>query len=384
MPLGDPITYWAFRIITLLALLISGYLVTYKDKTGKNYWKYCIPSIIIYSLNYGLRWGRLYDYMHYYQDITGQLYANYDEFVYVWWTDLFKMSHLPYWVAFVFYSAILIFGYMLIVRHFPKTAIWSFPLFLIIPDNVDNFTRQYFATAFIFIGIYYLYNKEYKKSLLFSLLGSCIHYAAFFLTVPFYLLYFLQDKYLRKQNSIHTLIVVLVCIFFFLYFFWDQKYFQGLADFLGSINGGDSKFQGYLDNSDRWFTEEGDINSVMGNAVNVNLIGLITRIISTVLIIIYGAKAVINEPKLKVIYMGTLMAIFIRQLAGAIELYNRIATLYICFEPIVIGGIFAYCKLSKFSKVILVSVFLLTYYFLGFFWVIQKVAPMGYQFIWDR
>lgn len=384
MLLGDPVLYWAFRIVTLLSLLISGYFVTYKDNSGKNYWKFCLPTIVIYSLNYGLRWDRLFDYAHYYQDLTGPLYADYDEFVYVWWTELFKMSHLPFWVGFVFYSALLIFGYMLIVKHFPKTAIWSFPLFLIIPDNVDNFTRQYFATAIIFIGIAMLYDKRYKSAILLGLIGSCIHFSAFFLTIPFYTLFFFQGRYLKKRRSVKTFIYISIILFALIYFFWDQKYFQGFADYLGSLSGGESRYQSYLDNSDTWFTEEGDINLKRGQVLNVNAAGQFLRIISLVIIIIYGAKAILKEPKLKVIYLGSLISIFIRQLSGAIEIYNRFATLYICFLPIMIGAIFAYVKLSKPMKILLFTVFVLTYYFLGFFWRISDIAPMGYQFIWDR
>ena len=70
---GDPILYWILRFIVLLSFFLSGYLISYKDKNGRNYWKYSSICIIFYSLIEGLRWNRGVDYPHYYQDLTGKL-----------------------------------------------------------------------------------------------------------------------------------------------------------------------------------------------------------------------------------------------------------------------------------------------------------------------
>lgn len=58
-------------------------------------------------------------------------------------------------------------NYVWSFRKYPKSAIWAYPLFLVLPSNVDNFVRQYFATAFFFIGLFFFHNKEIKKTVLF-------------------------------------------------------------------------------------------------------------------------------------------------------------------------------------------------------------------------
>ena len=156
---GDPIVYWILRFITFFSLLYSGYCISFKlnNNDSREYWRYSLPALIIYSLNYGLRWNRSYDYYHYYLDLTSDnLWTDYDEPLYLLWIDFFKFTELPYWVAFIFYSAILMYSFMLLLKKFPKAAVWALPLFFILPRNVDNFVRQYFATAFVFIGLYYL------------------------------------------------------------------------------------------------------------------------------------------------------------------------------------------------------------------------------------
>ena len=114
--LGDPFLFWVLRLVVLLSLFYSGYLITYKDKNETHYWKYSSIGIIVYSLVEGLRWDRGVDYMHYYQDITGNLYTNYSEIVYVWWTEFFKFTDLPYWTAFIFYSFLLIHGFYFLLK----------------------------------------------------------------------------------------------------------------------------------------------------------------------------------------------------------------------------------------------------------------------------
>ena len=167
--LGDPLVYWILRFITFFALLYSGYKISFKldENNSKQYWRCSLPALIIYSLNYGLRWNRSYDYYHYYFDLTSDnLWTDYDEPLYLLWIDFFKFTGLPYWVAFVFYSAILMYSFMLLLKKYPKAAVWALPLFFILPSNVDNFVRQYFATAFVFIGLYYLLEDKYKRSFL--------------------------------------------------------------------------------------------------------------------------------------------------------------------------------------------------------------------------
>lgn len=386
--LGDPFVFWAFRIATLLSLLIAGYYISYRDKDGTKFWNYAITPIVVYSLNFGLRWNRLYDYAHYYQDLTGRLWDDYGDVLYLLWIDFFKFTGLPFWVAFIFYSVILIYGFLLIVKRFPETAVWALPLFLIIPNNVDNFVRMYFAMAFLLIGISQLIDGKEKRYFFWSLCAATTHYSSAFAIIVFYLLYRFVCPKLNLQRGISrkSLITVLL-VYATLYFFWDESYFEPLAQLLGTLDVGDSysHAQQYIDNADNWFTSEGNIDQKMHNAVGQsNLLATIFREASILIVIIYGYRALENKPEMATIYFATIIGIFIHIMAGRIELYSRFYTWLIVFEPIVIGSVFAYAPLKKSEKNIALTVMIMTFYFLGFVVRIADIQPLGYQFIWDR
>ena len=157
---GDPILFWVLRLVVFLTLLYSGYLITYKDDDEKSYWKYSSIGIIVYSLVEGLRWNRGVDYPHYYQDITGKLFTDYSETVYVWWTELFKFTGLPFWVAFIFYSFLFIHGFYFLLKKFKKQAVWALPLFFIITvGSSENLIRQYLAVSMFEYALYFFLEK---------------------------------------------------------------------------------------------------------------------------------------------------------------------------------------------------------------------------------
>lgn len=386
--LGDPFVYWAFRIATLLSLLIAGYYITYRDEGGYKFWKYAITPIVVYSLNFGLRWDRLYDYEHYYQDLTGPLWDDYGDVLYLLWIDLFKFTGLPFWVAFIFYSAILIYGFLLIVKRFQETAVWSLPLFLIIPNNVDNFVRMYFAMAFLLIGISQLLDGKEKRYFFWALCAATTHFSAAFAIIVFYLLYKVICPRLNFQNgsSKKGLITVLL-VYAVLYFFWDVAYFEPLAKMLGTLDVGDSysHAQQYIDNADNWFTSGGNIDLKMGvNMGASNLLATIFREASILIVVIYGYKVLEYKQQMAPIYFATVLGIFIHIMAGRIELYSRFYTWLIIFEPIVVGSVFAYLPIKKTERNILLTIMIMTFYFLGFAVRIFDIQPLGYQFIWDR
>ena len=158
---GDPILYWILRFIVLLSFFLSGYLISYKDKNGRNYWKYSSICIIFYSLIEGLRWNRGVDYPHYYQDLTGKLFTDYDEIVYWGWIQFFKFTGLPYWVGFIFYSFVFVYGFCFLIKKFKNQAIWALPLFFIVTiSSSENLIRQFLAMSMFEFALYFFLEKK--------------------------------------------------------------------------------------------------------------------------------------------------------------------------------------------------------------------------------
>ena len=380
--LGDPLVYWILKFITFFALLYSGYKISFKldENNSKQYWRYSLPALIIYSLNYGLRWNRSYDYYHYYLDLTSDnLWTDYDEPLYLLWIDFFKFTELPYWVAFIFYSAILMYGFMLLLKKYPKAAVWALPLFFILPSNVDNFVRQYFATAFVFIGLYYLLEDKYKRSFLNFTLAILIHLSALF--AVFLIIIF---KFVNIQKIIRTPWLLIV-LYLLLYVFWDVSNLGFFATYLQLVNIGDSNFQGYIDNSEVWFTEDGDINTKLG----VSGVGyfsafsaLIYRFV-TCFVLYYGYKLLQFDRKTSILYWSTVVSVFIGAVGGSIEIFSRFVCWTVIYEPLIIGLIINSLGIPRMSRKIFIILVLFYFYGIQFVWGISKLSPLGYAFIWD-
>lgn len=130
--LGDPLVYWVFRILLLVILACSGYLISRLKETEMNkYWSISIIPIVMFSLFYGLRWMRGADYPHYAQDVelgSKSYYINEDtETIYRWWCDLCANTHITPEIVFTIYAALFILGIFAILRFYPKAVTTQHP-----------------------------------------------------------------------------------------------------------------------------------------------------------------------------------------------------------------------------------------------------------------
>lgn len=378
---GDPVVYWSFRIITFIVLFFCGYCISHKNAGNKKYWFYSSLAIVVYSLNYGLRWNRSFDYLHYYSDLTSDtLWTSYDEPVYLLWLDFFKLSGLPYWVAFIFYSFILIYGFLLILKKFPYAAVWALPLFFTLPSNVDNFVRQFFATAFLFIGVSCLLDRSIKKCAIAFLIATMIHLSALFG------IFCVVFAYLFKFEKTIKSPWVIIFVYVGLYFLWDVSYLDSFASQLTFLNIGENRMQNYLDNADAWFSAEGDINKRLGVA-GVGRFSAVSSFIGMLIsvgIIYYGHKLLNLSKGVNVVYWTSILAMFIKIIGGSIEIYSRFYCWLICFETILIGVILYSLRMRKIERYVAICMCVLYYYGIGFLWGMTKVSMTGYAFIWDR
>lgn len=252
---GNPILFWIIRTFVLITFVYTGWWISNNRRiTNLSYWRGVTPLIVIYSLAEGLRWGRATDYFHYCQDLTGELFTNYDEFIYLLWIFLFKNSGFPFWVGFVFYSFILIFSFLYLIRRFPKIARYALPLFFIITSSQsDNLIRQYFALAFIIFAIAFYFGKRYSWMIISFIVAVGIHYGAVFPIVVFVISYLLSKYYTPNKP------IILVILFLFFFFFWDNSYYSFITDAISQYapeTG--TRVDGYLQGSS-FFTADGSL-----------------------------------------------------------------------------------------------------------------------------
>lgn len=382
---GDPIIYWTLYVLLTLVLTFCGWQISRDNEKQIKFKKYAWIAGISYSLVEGLRWLRGADYYHYYMDLETNFWAGVctpdPEPLYELWVNFFHSTGLHPSIAFIFYSALLIAGVLMVFKKYPKAALWGLPLFFLITNSVtENIIRQVFATCFLFFA-YVAYLND-KKKWMFAMLCVVpfIHTSGLYGVVLF--LFFVYVKVPIKKPWL------LVALFLFAYYIWNPDWFQGFADYLSKLNlGDDVKGQGYLDNSDRWFTSEGSIANVLGEGVKkISLLYVSIRFLVDLFTVFFGFYACKDDRKLQLLYYFSYIALIINTMAGDIELFNRFANWTSLFTPIMIGIMLSKIKMPQMKKlqIVIYVVFAINFIFYGIIRSFGSFPYAGCGFIWDK
>lgn len=385
--IGNPFIYWTLKSLLLIILFYVGYQISFKDKDGINYWRNCTIAIVAYSLEMGLRWNRSYDYPHYYQDLTGSLYFNYSDIFYLWWIDIFKASALPFWVAFVFYSFILILGFCLVMKHYKQYAYLALPLLMLIPGEMaENHIRQFFAFSFILIGYYYLHLRNYKFNILFFLIAVGIHNAVAFVVAFVYLVEFFHfDKKLLIKPWL------LVGGYLAFYFMWETVNLNEFAQLVGNYlqSSEDLQTTRYFDNVDYWLTDESNITNRLEDTYGIKGSGkaqlyfIILQQLFICGIIFFGQKLASIKPMFRLPLWVYVFTVFMNVFGGNNEIFSRFSSMIYLFYAFLIPGIMSDVKMLPVVKK--VCWLFLFYFFIysGFIRQFFVLKWTGYQYIWD-
>lgn len=384
---GNPFLYWTLKSLLLIILFYVGYKISFKDKKGVNYWSNCAIAIVAYSLEIGLRWNRSFDYPHYYQDLTGALYINYSDILYLLWIDFFKASSLPFWVAFVFYSFILILGFCLVMTKYKQYAYLALPLLMLIPGEMaENHIRQFFAFSFILIGYYYFKEKKYIYNILYFLVAINIHNGIAFAAA---FVYFVELIHFDKK--LLTIPWVLVGGYLAFYFVWETANLDGFATWIGShLQSSDELVTSrYLNNADYWLTDESNIGDKLESAYGLkksgtaNLYYIVMQQSFICGMLYFGQKLAALDSKFRLPFWVYTFTVFMNIFGGNNEIFSRFNSMIYVFYAFLIPGIMSEVEMKPIIKKI--CWFFVFYFFIysGFIRQFFVLKLTGYQYVWD-
>lgn len=382
---GDPFIYWTFYVLLTLILTYCGWQISIDNDKQTNFKKYAWIAGVSYSLIEGLRWLRGADYYHYYEDLVTDFHGSHctpdPEPLYKMWVDFFYSTGLHPSVAFIIYSALLIYGVLQIFKRYPKAALWGMPVFFLMTNSqTENIIRQTLATCFlIFAYVAYLDDKK-KRMFIMLCIVPLIHSAGLYGIALF--LCFVYVKVPIKSPW------PLVVLFLFAYYIWNPDWFQGVADYLSKLNLGDEvKGQGYLENADRWFTSEGSMANVLGKGVaQLSVLYVTVKFLVNLFVIYFGFYACRDEKKNQLVYYFSYIALIIQTIAGDIELFIRFAHWTDLLIPILIGIMFSKIKLPQMRRmqIAVYAVFAIYFIFYGIIRSLGTTPYAGCGFIWDK
>lgn len=372
-------TFWALRLFLLGIMVFCGWGITYKNRDNNYYWYYAIPIIIFYTLIQGLRYDRGADYPHYAAELEYDIYAGsgitreflYDLFVMIW-RDL----KIPFYYAFMIYSGLLITALMLVVKKLPKYAFWIVPLFYLFTlDASENFIRQFIALSFLFYAYYYYLEHKHKKMILMLCVIPLIHTSGLMAVGVFILLVYVDfTKRLKSAFPLLAFYLILSLV-------WDVANLDSFADSLQTVDTfADTNYEGYVENSEKWFTEEGNLDLAKG--IENSALREVTDFICSCAIIWFGFAVCRRDRRFAIAYYGSYVAIILNLVGGGIELIGRMAWWLLPLEPIIIGGMLMPQKKYSVVDWALIGLFFLAYY-VKFFMQIGKPGLFGSAFVWD-
>lgn len=347
-------------------------------KSLKSYWKASIPVMILYTFVEGLRYMRSWDYPHYMYDLTIGLYSQYSEPIYILWADGFRELGIHFSFGFLFYSAILVFSFFLLLKDFYKAAFWACPLFLVIPNQSTNLIRMFFAMAFLLIAIHYLINKK-NKAYIFFAVSSMIHFSV----IPVVFIVVLLNW--GKMGLLSNYVFVILVIYFAFFFFWDITKFDDFIPLLAMIDSSNfEQANAYLNNADDWIGSGGDISEKYGFK-KAGLMMSTLNVCVPAYIIYYGYKAYRRYPQLKIILGCSVFAFFVQIIGGGIELFSRYYHWMSCLIPILIGIIWYIVPMKPIERILFVCIICFYYYVANFIYFLFVPSAMmtGYGFVWD-
>ena len=375
--IGDLGIYWILKLLLISILYLCGWVITYRNPENKNFTFYAIVVAVTYSFVEGLRWNRGVDYHNYYLELLGLWKRKEVEPFYQFIVDICS-SLFPYWFVFFLYSFLLITSFLLVVKRTPRCAVYALPLFFLITEaGAENLVRQFIGISFFLYG-YAAFLKEKKclACVLFAFV-PLIHYSGLFAITLFVLFSILK---LEEKMSKPWL---LLGIYLVLYITWDVANLSEYVKFidkLAFVSG--TKFSGYIENSERWFTMEGSL-SVINNTEGASSASIIFNVLINIVIIYYGFYVSKKDVNLRIPFWFAYCSIIISTIGGDIELYNRFVNWLYFFIPIVLGYVLVMVPFSKWERYVVYGIVFMAYAYP----LLRAVGSMPYSgcsFVWDR
>lgn len=375
--IGDLSVYWFLKIFLILSLFWCGWGISYRNPQNKYFGLYAVIATVVYSVIEGLRWDRGVDYYNYYTELLGYQFKDDYEPLYKLIIDTFS-SLFPYWFSFIIYSAFFIISFLLVLKHYPKYAVWALPLLFIITESAaENLVRQFIGISFFLFGYNAYLNKKYITMLLSFLAVPLIHLSGVFVIAFFaFLVFFDIDNRLSKPWLI-------LGIYILLYFFWDTSFLGKYTQLLGSVSLlSGSQFDGYIENADRWFTTEGSLSYLNGGGV-LSTASVVFGFLINIIIIYNGFYLYKKNRQFRIPYWFVYFSIVIRVIGADIELYNRFANWLYYFIPLIVAGVMTSPDMNRWEKRFTCFIVLMTYVYP----LVRSIGIMPYSgcsFIWDR
>lgn len=229
--------YIILQLILITVFYFSGRKMSHTDN-DKKYWKYAILPIFTFSIVSGLRFGRDIDYNVYYFIYSNPHLAEQQDLLFQVIVSCFKNLGIPYYLFVLACSTLLIFSFILLLKNFKNCAKYALPLFLM-TEGIENLIRWYLAASFILIALHYLINNNYRRFVLYSILGCMTHLGIIILPLLLIVAY-------KFGNQLKVPPYIYLILFFVTSFFGNNMLLNSIATHILSLGFVDGRVLSYM------------------------------------------------------------------------------------------------------------------------------------------
>lgn len=378
----------SIEYITLYIILFISFIwLSFKSfnvSSDKKFWRLALIPILIFVFNEGMRYGRGVDYEHYKNLFDFLNHNDSPQIVFYYLMDFIKAIGGNYVVAFIAYATIFIVGSLSFIRKsFDYKEIgyaYVFVLFSMLTTS-ESLIRQYVAIPVALVSISLFLNKKWAWAAAFALISINIHSVVLLLLVAVVIAYLVKDKILNGY--------VVFALLFVTYYLLPHDYLIENINPIVNVAAiyAPSFFEGYFDNSDRWFGADSYIEGFDQTTLTMTL-----SFIRDASIVLIGYIAVKNKPNSKINIFYNISAIGLILLRGffGMELIYRTVALFanMWFIPCAYGfyilskksGLKISSRMSLVGNISKVAFILYMATYFGRFIFFAK----NYDYVWDK
>lgn len=317
-----------FLFLFSFLLLYFWGVFNYK-KDGVKYWLNALFPLLIVSIIIGSRtWGADYLWYKYqFQHAFDYNMLQEQQPLFVYFNRLLNLVGCNYVGGFTVYSLIYFIATFKLFKSFGKYSqyMYAFALPAYIGFGTD-IIRQTIATGLVIFVILEFNKNKYVSGIIFLILASMIHSASIVLFIFYLFFKIIYHKTLPCSITIPLYIIVI--------FIFKPEWLNNLNNVISVLNFGDSKFQGYIDDSDRWFSEDAN-NSIYTQ-------GLLPLILNTGFVISFfylGYQALKKQENkdITIIYNIVVLGYIGLRLFYNVEILRRFFIPNTMLYPVVLG-----------------------------------------------
>jgi len=365
-----------YYLIHIALLLITIKVSNNISKCSDNeYWKKCIPIIIFYSIEEGMRWGRDVDWTLYYGVFEG-FQNGYDtnfEFLFKLLFKTFAISGLSYSTFIIFCSFMWILSLCYFIKPYRKQIKFFLPICLLyFTIMASNTFRWYLAMSFFLIAFRNIIDGRLSIGIAFLICTLGTHTAAFLMSmIGVICVYTLKNALILRPVFVVIISLALILLF-------SIESLQNYVIFFKYFN--TERFDNYFNNAQQWFyseTNEGE---------RKNIIEYILLMTPFYIVLFSAYKLQLQKMIPDGILFYNLLTIWIilRSITSGIELLQRMSMYYEFIFALMVSFVMVLKnKITNLNRQLLIVVVLFIIYkgYIGYFKPYGNEELMKY--IWN-